>query len=281
MLDLKSAPEDLRDLMRQGTAPPYKERFQQVIAWNDSREREGTKSAPIVLNTTSRTLAKCPHCKKKGHAEKDCWIKHPEKQYCQKCKARGHLKKDCPETTDKPRGKIVSLTQSMKSADETTSWLWNTCSEVHLTNCQDILHDMKYKTGCLSGIGGSETYTHTGTVYFVVKSSEFVFKLEDVVYAPNHGFSLISSSQFREQYKLDNQQKHDGNLNVTLFADSEAVIITGKETERGLPKLDITPLRVKHIYAALKNTEPDISLSQSIAQPVRCRMRFAGRPHLV
>ena len=101
-LDMDDLFEELEDVSRVQELDKVKD---QAIALFGRSKPPGQdqKQDKTKAKDKDKTKKKCHECKKPGHIEKDCWIKHPELKP-EKFKNRG-TKRKADESSDEPDAK--------------------------------------------------------------------------------------------------------------------------------------------------------------------------------
>ena len=159
-----------------------------------NKGRKGHKSGG------NKEPVKCSHCKKQGHIEPECWVKHPEKR-----PSRGKNQKKKDDEDNKAALSVVAL--STKSGLDRHSWCFDNGAALHITHTRTNFESYTLNDGTLRTVltaNGPATPLGSGTVRMEVEGIDgkpLKLELKDVLHLPSTPINLFSGQLFEKRTK--------------------------------------------------------------------------------
>jgi hypothetical protein len=167
------------------------------VALTANGDKKAWKNRKKNDNTDEKFEGECNHCGTKGHKEKDCWKKHPEK-IPEKIKKKMEAKKVKHSVEEKEdRYSNVAFAVGQKTIDE--DWSIDSACSQHLTRERSLLFEYEpYDSPrSISGITGRLNIIREGKVKLLCLNENGLTQvtLSKVQYAPTATMNLLSVNQ--------------------------------------------------------------------------------------
>ena len=149
------------------------------------RSRGGKYDSPTTIS--SRFGGKCNHCKRQGHKEAQCWIKHPE------LRPENRGKRD--DGAEKPKYAMMGTVTKRKSDPQI--WFTDSGASDHFTPHRELFETYRELEGpiYITTAEGTAVGIGIGTITVTVlgkDDTETELQLHDVIYAPTMSSNLFS-----------------------------------------------------------------------------------------
>jgi hypothetical protein len=220
---------------------------------------------------------RCPHCKKLGHKEEDCWIKHPEKK---------PIKNSEPSIKKRRlRTNVCRILRASKTYFAKDVWADDSGASEHITNDKSKL--LQYRPARRNDIeitladGRHIKGLGTGTVRLGK------LELKDVIFAPAMEVNLISTRALTAKgYML----LHKGVKGFVLDNEWETLLETTYDIEEGLYVVPNSVVRGTMAKATIsadttsstsKKTEEFVKWHRRLGHINPARMRVMANSQLV
>src|SRR5213075_2668115 len=203
------------------------------------------------MNSRKRFEGKCNHCKKQGHKENQCWVKHPE------------LRPTRQGGKDKPKFSMMATVTQRKS--DPNVWYADSGASDHFSPHRHLFKMFRTldKPKTIGTAKGTATGTGIGTIEITVIGQDNVeteLQLNNVIYAPTMHSNLFSLGA---AYDLGYETRITPGKGLRVFHKETVVIQTIRE-ESGLFRIIMAPqtahAKAAQIDAKKVDTVPELDM---------------------
>src|SRR5256714_1885184 len=202
-------------------------------------------------NSRKRFEGRCNHCKKQGHKENQCWIKHPE------------LKPVRQGGKDKPNFSMMAMT--VKRQSDPIVWYADSGASDHFSPHRHLFKTFRTleEPKTIDTAEGTAIGTGIGTIEITVIGQDNVeteLQLNNVIYAPTMHSNLFSLGA---AYDLGYETRITPGKGLRVFHKDTVVIQTIRE-ESGLFQIIMAPqtahAKAAQIDAKKVDTVPELDM---------------------
>src|SRR5579862_2096253 len=148
-------------------------------------------------NNSGKLNLKCTECKRTGHVEADCWIKHPEKRPA-KSRSKGKKEKGSEEAKFAMSATVRRMELPSTTASASGHWYLDSGASEHFSPHRHLFEELRdLKTPCeiTTAEGTVVLGTSIGTITLtaIADGSINTLQLNNVIYAPKMDANLLST----------------------------------------------------------------------------------------
>jgi hypothetical protein len=174
--------------------------FAQLV--DESRRLKSKEDKEMALNSKTysggpnskdgprKTKRTCNHCKKSGHIEEKCWIKHPA---LKTQKESNKDKESQPEEVALISQTEAALHTEDPTSEDTIDWILDSGATSHICSDKRLFTSLEpHKIALRWGSAGQLYTSGIGTVKVQFSSTNQKAEIGDVLYVPELGVNLLS-----------------------------------------------------------------------------------------
>ena len=135
----------------------------------------------------------CPHCRKRGHREEQCWQKHPE------LRPKRKENSESSEQADAKKKKVVVVRKALKVRRSDTCWYMDSGAYAHICKDRELFHTYEPCSDTVSIADGVEhSCLGSGSIEFCLPEGTFL-RVTNVRHIPTFDCNLLSLGAMEEK----------------------------------------------------------------------------------